>query len=303
MAAASLGSATNSRVDSAAKHTMACKLDGAFLKRTLENPTENGEERLNQGKLKYAMLKDELAMNTTKRFFGTSGHAAYPLVVTTVGDIDDETKNFLKMIYSSATATDFLLSTSVKNKDTYGKDHASDSKVYKNVTNNLPEFRVQGIALGQAFASHLSGDTVATVLVGGMATVMNGAFEVFAGDEIQWYFDFEQDMYYLESNSDYRQGQRRTEQGNDRMPMHIAKKMRYNDARLMGSQPGLGNTKGFKNSQSIFRIKSYQPFIVDIAGTKIATTHYGDKIRVFAKAMSSARPFDMVDILLCTQST
>jgi hypothetical protein len=43
------------------------------------------------------------------------------------------------------------------------------------------------------------------------------------------------------------------------MPMHIAKKMRYNDARLMGSQAGLGNTKGFKNSESVFRIKSYQP--------------------------------------------
>ena len=87
------------------------------------------------------------------------------------------------------------------------------------------------------------------------------------------------------------------------MPMHIAKKMRYNDARLMGSQAGLGNTKGFKNSESVFRIKSYQPCIIDIAGTKIATTHYGDKIRVFAKAMSSARPWDQVDIMLSTQST
>ena len=85
--------------------------------------------------------------------------------------------------------------------------------------------------------------------------------------------------------------------------MHIPKKMRYNDARLMGSQAGLGNTKGFKNSESVFRIKSYQPCIIDIGGTKIATTHYGDKIRVFAKAMSSARPWDQVDIMLCTQST
>jgi hypothetical protein len=181
MAAASLGSATNSRVDSAAKHTMACKVDTAFLKRTLENPTENGEEMLNQGKLKYAMLKDELSMCTTKKFYGTSGHAAYPLVVTTVGDLDDETKNFLKGIYSCATVTDFLHDTSTKAKEEYAKNRASNSKIYKNVVNALPEFRCQGVALGQAFASHLSGDTVATVLVGGMATVMNGAFEIFAG--------------------------------------------------------------------------------------------------------------------------
>ena len=38
------------------------------------------------------------------------------------------------------------------------------------------------MALGQTFASHISGDTVATVLVGGMVTVMNGHFEMFAGD-------------------------------------------------------------------------------------------------------------------------
>ena len=181
MAAASLGSATNSRVDSAAKHTMACKVDTAFLKRTLENPAENGEEMLNQGKLKYAMLKDELSMCTTKRMYGTSGHAAYPLVVTTVGDLDTETKTFLKMIYASGTATDFLNCTNSKFKEAYAKDQASGSKIYKNVASALPEFRCQGVALGQAFASHLSGDTVATVLVGGMATVMNGAFEIFAG--------------------------------------------------------------------------------------------------------------------------
>jgi hypothetical protein len=35
MAAASLGSATGSRVDSAAKHTMTCKADGKFLKFTI----------------------------------------------------------------------------------------------------------------------------------------------------------------------------------------------------------------------------------------------------------------------------
>jgi len=181
MAAASLGSATNSRVDSAAKHTMACKVDTAFLKRTLENPAENGEEMLNQGKFKYAMLKDELSMCTTKRMYGTSGHAAYPLVVTTVGDLDDQTKTFLKMIYGSSTATEFLNITNSKFREEYAKNHARDSKIYNHLTSALPEFRCQGVALGQAFASHLSGDTVATVLVGGMATVMNGAFEIFAG--------------------------------------------------------------------------------------------------------------------------
>jgi hypothetical protein len=55
---------------------------------------------------------------------------------------------------------------------------------------SLPEFRCQGVALGQAWASYLSGDTVASVLVGGMMTVLNGHFAMHTGDEVQWYFDF-----------------------------------------------------------------------------------------------------------------
>ncbi|NBW90709.1 MAG: hypothetical protein EBR51_12580 [Gammaproteobacteria bacterium] len=119
---------------------------------------------------------------------------------------------------------------------------------------------------------------------------------------MQWYFDFEQDQFSLESNNKYRQGERISEPEQQRLDEHTRKKMRYNDFRLMGSEPGIGNTKGLKNSSSIFRIKSYQPYMLDLLGAKIAVTHYGDKTRVFAKAMSSARPFDHVDIMLCTQA-
>ena len=58
---------------------------------------------------------------------------------------------------------------------------AADKKGFEVVAAAMPEFRCQGVALGQAFSSHLTGDTVATVLVGGMMTVMNGHFEMFAG--------------------------------------------------------------------------------------------------------------------------
>ena len=55
-----------------------------------------------------------------------------------------------------------------------------------------PDFRLQGVALGQAWASHMSGDTVASVMVGGVQTVQNGAFPMQTGDLIQWNFDFEE---------------------------------------------------------------------------------------------------------------
>jgi hypothetical protein len=88
--------------------------------------------------------------------------------------------------------------------------------------------------------------------------------------------------------------------------------MKHFDHRLMGSEPGIGNSHGMKNSGSIFRIKAYYPLLTkvttnDAAGvptaTTFVTTHYGDKIRVFAKCMVGGRPGDMVDIMIMTQSS
>jgi hypothetical protein len=185
MAAASLGSATGSRVDSAAKHTMACKVDGRFLKLTIRNAADDGERVLHSNKNAFSMQKDEIVMNTTKKFHASSSASAYPLVVTTLGERIPELEDYLLLVYGSNTGTKF--------RDNSGKDErkkfldsmkttdASDKQRFTNVTDALPEFRCQGVALGQAFASPLTGDTVATVLVGGMMTVMNGHFEMFAG--------------------------------------------------------------------------------------------------------------------------
>ena len=84
------------------------------------------------------------------------------------------------------------------------------------------------------------------------------------------------------------------------------------DERLYGSQPTLG--KGScKNSKSVVRIKSYHMHRVNATvavalGAPPQAREYfmqdawGDKIRVFAKCISGGRPFDMVDIMLMTQS-
>ena len=184
MAAASLGSATGSRVDSAARHTMPCKVNSKYFLGTIEN-IEDGENMLHQQRVKYAMEKDEITMNTSKKFHAASGHTAYPLVITTLGDVNVSITDYLKSIYQSVSATEFLQRSSKEYKDEWARnippERAQDRKVFDVVAAAMPEFRCQGVALGQAFASHLTGDTVATVLVGGMMTVMNGHFEMFAG--------------------------------------------------------------------------------------------------------------------------
>ena len=47
-------------------------------------------------------------------------------------------------------------------------------------------FTAQGYALGTAFASAQSGDTVSTVLVGGMVKVRNGGLSCRAGEPVMW---------------------------------------------------------------------------------------------------------------------
>jgi hypothetical protein len=186
MAAASLGSATGSRVDSAAKHTMACKVDTKFFRCGLEQGGEFADNILHQNKMRYAMQKDEIVMNTTKKFLSVPGSQAYPLVVTTLGDFTSGLmQKFLLWLYASESADSFIKRSSktCTDRDEWMRAGANESEFATFTTrlHYLPEFRCQGVALGQAFASHISGDTVATVLVGGMVTVMNGHFEMFAG--------------------------------------------------------------------------------------------------------------------------
>ena len=83
------------------------------------------------------------------------------------------------------------------------------------------------------------------------------------------------------------------------------------DERLYGSKPTLGKGS-YKNSKSVVRIKSYHMHRVNATvappGGAVVNRecfmqdHWGDKIRVFAKCISGGRPFDMVDIMLMTQS-
>jgi hypothetical protein len=83
----------------------------------------------------------------------------------------------------------------------------------------------------------------------------------------------------------------------------LAKKMKFFENRLMGSQQGIGKSNGLKNANTIFRIKSYRHAIKMDDNTPFHYPHYGDKIRVFAKCIVGGRAGDAVDIMICTQSS
>ena len=57
------------------------------------------------------------------------------------------------------------------------------------------EFYVVGVSLGTAWAHPSTGDTVASVMIGGLRTVQNGAFPIHTNDLICIYFDDERDFF------------------------------------------------------------------------------------------------------------
>ncbi len=64
----SIGTATGSRVDSAAKHIMACKVDSRLLGCWTANPAQSDPTSyLHTNKMKWCMHKDEIVLNTTKK--------------------------------------------------------------------------------------------------------------------------------------------------------------------------------------------------------------------------------------------
>jgi hypothetical protein len=120
----------------------------------------------------------------------------YPWVTTTLGTMKPGTKRFLKYLYRQASCSMFhTIIHSLMNSDApynnywrrdldnaiQAREEVEKRAVINEIT-NLPDFRCQGVALGQASASYLSGDTIASVFVGGMITVQNGAFPNSSGD-------------------------------------------------------------------------------------------------------------------------
>jgi hypothetical protein len=71
-------------------------------------------------------------------------------------------------------------------------DPAEPTKMkFRSVLPNVYDFVTVGYANTLGWAHAHCGDTMTSVLIGGLRTVMNGDFEVHTGDLIQWYWPFE----------------------------------------------------------------------------------------------------------------
>ena len=86
--AASLASATSSRVDSASKHIVPCKVNTDFMVGVQDVSISDATRELQQNKMKYCMHKDDLVLGLGRPIFESSIHTtskkAYPSVISTI---------------------------------------------------------------------------------------------------------------------------------------------------------------------------------------------------------------------------
>lgn len=310
-----IAASTGTRVDDA-KHKMACRVNDALMACWCSDQ-QDARTQLHAQKFKYAVHKDDLALNVGSPLTSSSlvPHPikAYPSIVSTLGDMTESTKNLIKYMYHCSRAgEDFFNFQRVietlhqtANKDKVITNGDAPTRVSHEIQ-SLPYFQAQGYSVGLGYASSLSGDTAVTCVIGGRVTVRNGGFEIRDGQMVQFYFDFEEDCFYHHnqevSGKRVFAGQR-IDDGTDSSSYDKDKTYNpYNPSAaekqrkdFQGRQNGTDDAFPIGGPGSVKRNVAYpKPYVPRSDGTD----HYGDKIRVFCKCTQGARPWEMVDLMV-----
>lgn len=329
---ASLASATSSHLDSACKHIQQCRVSQDHMIQFTKAPHD--PEELVRNKYRYCMHKDELALsvgkcwgkqNGTKRFQNN----AYPRVVSnlgqlveTAGDERSEAEKVIKLMYHHAVSipkrdellklfqngvpTDFVTSG---DKVPYLKVAADGSMLFKSQLPYIYDFGATGYANTLGWAHSSSGDTMSSVMIGGLRTVVNGDFEVFCGDRIQWYWPFEAQCFTKDGR------RKRIEMHDDATltpPGVLRNNLQMDPAESQSCEPGAPphrtdlatrQRKSFEERQYGQR-KGAEKMVPLIKPFKKDDDHprLYDWYRVFADAISSAGPREKVDIRISRQA-
>lgn len=70
-----------------------------------------------------------------------------------------------------------------------------DGQHIPHLLNIMCDQKSVGYANTLGWAHPQSGDTMSTVMIGGLRTVLNGDFEVYTGDVLMWYWPFEKECF------------------------------------------------------------------------------------------------------------
>jgi len=324
----SLASATNTRVDTAARHMQQCRVSTDDMMRLVNNETEE----LLRNKFRYCVHKDELAVGVGRPWDPSvvkKMNNAYPRILSNLGALDDDDTtrvaiNMIRYMNHFARTLDERRKiirwfqsdrhTPAQCKDAGGalqvlpdacQCFANDqgSMHTKRFMPLMHDYHPVGYATTLGYAHPNTGDTMCSILIGGLITVMNGDFEIFTGDPVQFYWCFEKDDFErdgrrreyidvwtggapgnVDPSVERSQNRKRTWKGMDDSEIRRATyELSYGQAREKKTRAKL-----------VAKIKPYCP---DDENPRLF-----DWYRVFGIAISSARPNEMVDIKISRQS-
>jgi hypothetical protein len=314
----SLASATSTRVDSACKHIQQCRVSYDHMLDFVENSHE-----LERNKMQYCVHKDEMTVGVSRPWEKETVRqlpiSAYPRVVSNLGDITTNERHkiplrMIKYLYHFSTSLQkrkLIIDQMNQPMNTVDHFDAADQHYFADTRGNRFELRPYlskmydyypvGISNTLGFAHPNSGDTMSSVMIGGLRTVMNGDFEVFAGDQIQWYWTFERDCFREDgTRKSIADAAGNVHDGSDpevdvtavgpHPPAQPNMRRLHNDLQY----GAVNNKTPSDKAKHVARIKSY---LRDEAQPRLY-----DWQRVFGIAISSARANEMVDIKICRQS-
>lgn len=334
----SLASATNTRLDTSCRHHQQCRVStDDMLAYTM--PVKNDHEELQRNKYRYCIHKDEFVIGIGRPWVSAitrkRTNNAYPRVISNLGQLamENDGRLALKMIkymnhYARTVQEKQDIIDWFLDKDFHQEGVDSDNiplpenqwafspDQKKELVNWLPLMCDQipvGFAQTLGWAHPNTGDTMVTVMIGGLRTVMNGDFEVFPGDLIQWYWPFEKNCFHQDGRrKPYINGWTMTRVGGrpKAVPPNVDPELELVERERGLVATGLhpdGSTvdreryhsRAFGNASEsktklVARVK---PYFRDDENPRIF-----DCYRVFAIAIAAARPHEMLDIKISKQS-
>ena len=328
--APSLANATGTRVDSACKHHQQCRVSTDNLLEMID--PKNDTKELERNKYRYCVHKDELALGvaTPWKPFESRKRAnnAYPRVVSNLGMIDLENPKFkhcakmIKYLYHYALSIrdrEDIIKWFGRKSDANATWAPSEFSYFDKIPDGQPnplsdylpimcDFTAMGYAQTLGWASSNTGDTMTTVMVGGMRTVMNGDFEIRTGDLIMWYWPFERDCFEQDGSRktiefscirEWQPGTTKYTVSHANIDPAVAhdKKEEWSLSKTEESRKERSElTYGSRPNEPKI-VAKIKPYRKDYDNPRMY-----DQLRVFAVAMSAGRPYDNVDIKISRQS-
>ncbi len=281
---------------------MNCVQDG-------NNGVESAANIVKGNKMKYCMHKNDIVVGVRngwkKDEIITILNKAYPHVLTTYSGLTVAAQYFLLRLYNNAKNMKDVYNIVHNEELCHRMDVSSETSKLRDTEqlqiDTMPQFYFKGVALGIAYAHPDSGDTVATVMIGGLRTVLNGHFTVNTGQLVQWYFEFEASAF--DSNGE------RLVQDQD-LPLCIEdglEMLRSQQENVLSNlslstldrktwhERESGNFPGYSGKDCVIYLK---PYVRNSKGGE----NILDRERVCGIFIASARPFEQVDIKLQRQS-